>query len=252
MRSLLKRLDGRLSQELLARPSRLAIGQANLRIAFVLCALLCVASMIFTIFQWSLAEGIYRLQSKQAETGVQQLLISQDMMAALSNAHRFTLNALLSRDESEWRDAEKRHAASFARYSGLLDKVAQRSEPNQVPSLDRLKSEAQSYQKLSLRLMEMARSGKLEEALNLRIAELRPVFNKWQEEQIRFSNEIESREAASQAKSTRMVAVARTTLLTLLIIPVIVMVVGILATLAVLGWQHWSISKPDKDDAWIR
>lgn len=247
MKSLIHRLGGFASTWLLARPSTREVGQANLRVAFAICGIVALASVGFVVAQWITFERIYNLQSERDSERSSYVSVAQEMVLSQTNAHRFLLNALLARNDTEFYDAKKQMEELLQRYDALEIAGNEFTE-----SFRELKADAMSYRAQALQILALFNSGNATEALELRITKLRPIFTKWQTKQEQFAQDVNRIELRDRSEYMRTISAGRIVLLLLLLAPGIIIFGGLLAIVAVIGWQHWGGKSSDPLDVWAR
>ena len=237
---MLSHIKGRLSANLLATKSSHPVSRASLYVAFVLACLIAFLSALFALAQWRISENLAKAQLVRARIVEDRVFTSANMASQQANAHRATLNALLSRDSNEFAEAE---ALRRSNLQGYLESA------RLLGTSIGLHEAAEDLRVLTAQYEELSGEGRREDALDLRVRRLREAFNRWQQAHANFSTklaETESDETKDYEKST---ASARRWLDGLLIAPLVLIVLGIIAIAATFGVERLGAKAPD---AWSR
>jgi len=244
---MLSTLKGRLSANLLATKSNHTVSRASLYVALSLALLIALLSALFAFAQWRVGENLAKMQQTRALAVEKRVATSANMASQQANAHRATLNVLLSRDSKEFEEAEalrRSNLQSYLESSGLLGENAGLHEAAE----DLLVLTAQ-YEELSAQVVDLFREGRREDALDLRVRRLRESFNRWQQAHAGFSTKLAQTESEQRKDYEEATASARHWLAGLLIAPLALIVLGIIAIAAMFGLQRLG---PKAPDAWSR
>jgi len=240
-------LKGVFSTRLLAAKSNHTVSRASLYLALGLALLVAILSAFFAFAQWQVAEGLVRFQQQNSQETASRIESLAAMAKHQSNAHRATLNALLSRDTFELQEADALRNSNLVAYRTLIGELSQ--TPGLEEAGENLLVLTKQYDALSSKVIELFTEGQKEEALDLRMNRLRSLYNEWQISQEHFSKEV-GREGRKQQEIHS--AVTRTTkawLAGLLLAPLAVIALGAVAIAAILGLN--SVSRRGGDN-WQR
>jgi hypothetical protein len=244
---MLNHLKGLASSKLLSSPSNYTVSKANLFAALVIAAGIAVLCLAVAFAQWRLAENIVSLQQKMGQENATRIATAADMATHQVNAHRGTLNVLLSRDEAELQEAVALRASNLRDYEQLTDSVGK--APDLHDNAQALKLLTARYDELSAQVVELFRAGKKEEALSLRTHGLRPLFNSWQEAHGKFTKQLGRYTDKESAQFGKVTSESKKWLAGLLLAPLVLIVAGVAAIGAILGLQRLS---GKRDDTWAR
>jgi hypothetical protein len=243
---MLSTLKGKLSSPLLAAKSNHTVSRFSLLLALALAAAIAFLAGGFAFAQWRVSENLMRSQQLRTTEIVQRVGDAANMATLQTNAHRSTLNVLLSRDSSELEEADSQRRANLASYAALTNKVS--DEANLGGAADDLRQMTAEYAKISSYIVESFRQGRTTEALDLRIARLRPIYNSWQSAQEEFSKKLAGENRRQQEIHTEGARVTKTWLAGLLLAPLALVAIGTLAIAATLGFQKMSNKAGDNWD----
>jgi hypothetical protein len=197
--------------------------------------------------QWRLAENLVNSQQKMGQENATRIAAASDMATHQVNAHRGTLNVLLSRDEDELQEAVALRSSNLRDYEQLTDSVGK--APDLHDTAQALKLLTARYDELSAQVVELFRAGKKEEALGLRTQGLRPLFNSWQEAHGKFTKQLGRYADKESVQFGQVTSESKKWLAGLLLTPLVLIVVGVAAIGAILGLQRLS---GKRDDTWSR
>ena len=240
---MLSSFKGHLSANLLATKSNHAVSQASLYIALVLALLIALLSALFALAQWRVMENLAKLQQGRAHAVEERVASSANMASQQANAHRATLNVLLSRDLTEFEEAEALRRSNLEDYlecSRLLG-----SNASLYQAAEDLRILTAQYEELSAQVVDLFREGQQEAALDLRVRRLREAFNRWQQAHADFSTKLAQTESEQRKDYEKATASARHWLAGLLIAPLALIVLGIIAITAMFGLQQFKIGAVD-------
>ena len=244
---MLSTLKGRLSANLLATKSNHTVSQASLYFALILALLIALLSALFAFAQWRVGENLAKMQQGRARAVEERVATSANMASQQANAHRATLNVLLSRDRTEFDEAEALRRSNLQGYvesSRLLGGNAGLHE-----AAEDLRVLTAQYEELSAQVVDLFLEGQREAALDLRVRRLREAFNRWQKAHAGFSLKLAQSEADQRRDYEKATASARRWLAGLLIAPLALILLGIVAIAAMFGLQRL---RRDKVDIWAR
>jgi hypothetical protein len=244
---MLSTLKGHLSAKLLATKSNHTVSQASLYFALGLALLIGLLSALFAFAQWRIGENLAKMQQTRARAVEERVATSANMASQQANAHRATLNVLLSRDSEEFEEAEalrRSNLQSYFKSSRLVgDSIGLHDAAEDLRVL------TAQYEVLSAQVVDLFREGRREDALDLRVRRLREAFNRWQQAHAGFSTKLAQTESEQRKDYEEATESARRWLAGLLIAPLALIVLGIIAIAAMLGLQRLGTKAPD---AWSR
>jgi hypothetical protein len=165
------------------------------------------------------------------------------MASQQANAHRATLNVLLSRDSAELDEAEalrRSNLQSYVESSRLIGDNAGLQE-----AAEELRLLTAQYEELSAQVVDLFREGQREAALDLRVRRLRGAFNRWQEAHASFSTQLARTEAEQRKDYEEATAGARRWLVGLLVGPLVLLALGILTIAGMLGASRFGKTATD-------
>ena len=244
---MLSTLNGHLSANLLATKSNHTVSQASLYVALGLALLIALLSALFAFAQWRVGENLAKMQQTRARAVEERVATSANMASQQANAHRATLNVLLSRDSKEFDKAEtlrRSNLESYLESSRLLGASIGLHE-----AAEDLRVLTAQYDELSAQVIDLFREGQREAALDLRVRRLRESFNRWQQAHAGFSTRLAQTESEQRKDHEEATASARRWLAGLLIAPLALIVLGIIAIAAMFGLQRLG---PKAPDTWSR
>ena len=244
--SLFRRFGGFVSLKLLSSPSESRIGRSHLRAITMLCAIAVMLSSVFGIIQWTLAHKMSASLDHVVSGSLTALAISQQLTSAMGDAHRFTLSTALANNESEKRYSASNRLLAFQTYLTLLTQL-QSVHPEEVASM---LQDCTSYREKSDTLCIMLENGDVYGALAFRTSDLRPMFEKWQQDQTQFGNSL-----LVQARQERLSAQAafhqtNMFLLCAIFLPVIVGAACLIGVISLLLMPLKDSSPSISRDAW--
>lgn len=244
---MLSTLKGNISYRLLAAKSNHTVSRASLLLALALAALIALLAGVFAFAQWRVAENLMRSQQLRNAEIARRVADAANMATLQTNAHRSTLNALLSRDPSELEEADNQRRTNLASYALLTEIVSDQADLHNAA--DGLRQMTAQYGELSSYVVDLFRQGRKEEALDLRIARLRPLYNKWQAAQEDFSTKVAGEDRRQHEIHAAAERSTKLWLAGLLVAPLVLIAAGTLAIATILGLQKIS----DKGrDTWAR
>lgn len=244
---MLSLLKGKFSANLLASKSHHTVSRASLIFAAVLALMIALLSGLFAFAQWRVADNLMRNQQQRGAEVARRVAATADMATRQANAHRATLNVLLSRDSPELEEADGLRRSNLREYSSLISQIS--DSPELYENAEGLRRLIAQYEELSAYVVDLFRQGRKDEALELRITRLRPLFNNWQTLHEEFSKKIageDRREQAIQAAASRA---TKKWLAGLLLAPLVLIGFGILAIAGILGLQRLGSRA---SDTWAR
>jgi hypothetical protein len=244
---MLNHLKGFTSSKLLSSPSNHTVSKASLYAAFAVASGIALLSAGIAFAQWCLAENIVNLQQRMGQENATRIAAASDMSTHQVNAHRGTLNVLLSRDEDELQEALALRSSNLRDYEELTDSVGKADDLHDTAQA--LKLLTARYDELSAQVVELFRAGKKEEALGLRTQGLRPLFNSWQEAHGKFTKQLGRYADKERVQFGQVTSESKKWLAGLLLAPLVLIVVGVAAIGAILGLQRLS---GKRDDTWSR
>ena len=209
--------------------------------------LIALLSALFAFAQWRVGENLAKMQQTRARAVEERVATSANMASQQANAHRATLNVLLSRDSKEFAEAETLRRSNLEGYlesSRLLgDSVGLHDAAEDLRVL------TAQYDELSAQVVDLFREGRRDDALDLRVRRLREAFNRWQQAHAGFSTKLAQTESEQRKDYEEATVSARHWLAGLLIAPLALIVLGIIAIAAMFGLQRLGTKAPD---AWSR
>jgi hypothetical protein len=244
---MLNHLKGFASSKLLSSPSNHTVSKASLYAALAVASGIALLSGGIAFAQWRLAVKIVNLQQKMGQENTQRIAAASDMATHQVNAHRGTLNVLLSRDEAELQEAVALRSSNLCDYEELTDSVSK--SPDLHDTAQALKLLTARYDELSAQVVELFRAGKKEEALGLRTQGLRPLFNSWQEAHGDFTKQLGRYTDKESTEFAQLTSTSKKWLVGLLLAPLVLIVTGVAAIGAILGLQRLS---GKRGDVWER
>lgn len=240
-------LKGALSKRLLAAKSNHTVSRASLYLALGLALMIAILSAIFAFAQWQVAGSLVRFQQQSSLETAARIENLAAMAKHQSNAHRATLNALLARDPSELEEADALRKSNLEAYRTLIGELS--GAPGLEEAGENLLVLTKQYGALSEKVVELFGAGKKEEALDLRISQLRSLYNEWQMGQEHFSKEVGHEGRKQQEIHAAVTHTTKAWLAGLLLAPLALVAIGTLAIAATLGLQGLSNKE---GDSWER
>ena len=244
---MLSSLKGHLSANLLATKSNHTVSQASIYFALGLALLIALLSALFALAQWRVSGNIVKMQQTRALAVEKRVATSSNMASQQANAHRATLNVLLSRDSREFEEAEALRRSNLQNYiesSRLLGDNAGLQQ-----AAEDLRVLTAQYEELSAQVVDLFREGRREDALDLRVRRLRESFNRWQQAHAGFSTKLAQSELEQKKDHEEAATGARRWLAGLLIAPLALLMLGIMTVATIFGLQRFGTKEPD---AWSR
>ncbi len=244
---MLSHLTSRFSTHLLATRSNHTVSRASLYFALGVAVLIALLSAVFALAQWQLGANLAKLHQERARNVEKRIGTSADMASQQANAHRATLNVLLSRDSAETDEAEalrRSNLQSYIESSRLISENTGRHEAG-----EELRLLTAQYEELSAQVVDLFREGQREAALDLRVRRLRGAFNRWQQAHANFSTQLARTEAEQRKDYEEAAASSRRWLVGLLVGPLVLLALGILAIAGMLGASRFG---KQATDAWSR
>jgi hypothetical protein len=248
--SLTQTLQGRASAWLLARPSHQTINRASLATAFAVSLSLLAAIIGLSLAQWILSEHLQLTRIEREQRLSLHADRSLKMAMAASNAHRATLSALLARDETELGDSLHRRHAALDEYDLALDSTDGKLSSETLKQKQTTAALAKNYRTLSSQLLELIQKGDLQQALEFRLAHLRPAFEKWQAAHDEFAQSQTHEILEKDAAQLQTIRILRRVLFALVLAPAALLVLGTLAVFAILGLGYLTRPAPATADPW--
>jgi hypothetical protein len=233
---MLSTLKGHLSANLLAGQSNHTVSKARLHVALTLALLIALLSALFAFAQWRVGENLASLYQQKALGIEKSVATTANMATQQANAHRATLNVLLSRDEAEVKEAESLRRSNVQGYlesSRTLESKAPWSE-----AVQDLQTLTLQYDQLSAQVVGLFRRGRLEDALDLRVSSLREAFDKWQQAHAAFGAKTAQADAEQRKYYAEATAQTRRWLIAFLVAPLALITIGIFAIAGLLGLQR--------------
>jgi hypothetical protein len=240
---MLPTLKGALSLHLLAAKSNHTVSRASLLLAVALSVFIACLAGIFAFAQWRIAGNLMHFQQQRSAEIAQRVGDVADMATMQANVHRSTLNVLLSRDTSEFTEADNQRRTNLADYATRTAKVSALAEISN--SADALRGMTAQYAEISDYIIDLFKQGRMEEALDLRFTRLRPVYNKWQRAQENFSRRVAGEDRRQQEIHAGAVRATKLWLGALFLAPLALIALGTLAIAAILGLQRLTETATD-------
>lgn len=240
-------LKGAISTRLLAAKSNHTVSRASLYLALGIALLIAILSALFAFAQWQVAGNLIRFQQRNTMETAARIEGLAAMAKHQSNAHRATLNALLSRDSSEFQEAGALRKSNLEAYRTLIGELSQ--TPGLEEAGENLLVLTKQYDALSEKVVDLFSTGQKEEALDLRINRLRSLYNEWQMGQEHFSKEVAQEGRKQQEIHSAVTRTTKAWLAGLLLAPLVFIALGVLAIAAMLGLQRFRVRSAD---TWLR
>jgi len=244
---MLSLLKGLFSASLLSSKSDHTVSRASLFAALGLALFIALLSGIFAFAQWQMARDLIHMQSKKADEVSRRLDAAAHMATDQANAHRATLNVLLSRDTAELEEADAFRQSNLQEYSKLSTEIANAPDLHD-PALH-LQALTAQYEELSDQVVSLFRQGRKEDALDLRVRRLRESFNHWQDAHEDFLKQLGQLDQRQNADYQKTMAANERWFLGFLLAPLVLIVSGVLVMAALLGIQRIG---PATTDTWTR
>jgi hypothetical protein len=244
---MLSTLTGRFSAHLLATRSNQTVSRASLYFALGMALLIALLSAVLALAQWQLGADLAKLHQERARNVEKRIGTSADMASQQANAHRATLNVLLSRDPAELEEAEALRRSNLESYVESCRVLSDNAGLQK--GAEELRLLTAQYGELSAQVVDLFREGQREAALDLRVRRLREAFNRWQEAHVGFSTQLARTEAEQSKDYEEATASARRWLVGLLVGPLVLLALGILAIAGMLGASRFG---KKATDVWSR
>lgn len=233
---MLSLLKGKFSANLLASQSHHTVSRASLIFAAVLALVIALLSGLFAFAQWRVADNLMRGQQQKSAELARRVAATADMATRQANAHRATLNVLLSRDSSELEEADGLRRSNLQEYRSLISQIS--DSPELYENAEGLRRLIAQYEELSAYVVDLIRQGRKDEALDLRVTRLRPLFNSWQSLHEEFSKKTATEDRRQQEVQAAASRTTKRWLAGLLLAPLVLIGFGILAIAGILGLQR--------------
>jgi len=248
--TLTQSLKGRASAWLLSRPSNQQINRTSLIAAFAVCLALLVAIIGLSLAQWILSERLQLTRIEREQHLARHAETSLKMAVAASNAHRATISALVARDDLEMSDSIQRREAALDIYDSALDSTTLQLSSATLEKKQSAAALAQNYRSLSAQLIEMVQKGDTQKALDFRLHNLRPVYEKWQVAHNEFSQNQTREILQNDATQIQTIRILRRILFALVLAPVALITICTFAVFAILGLGYLARPTPTTPDPW--
>jgi|GEM_PF-2624204 len=230
---MLSTLTGALSKRLLSAKSHHTVSRASLYLALGLALMISILSALFALAQWQVAGNLIRFQQQSSLETAARIENLAAMAKHQSNAHRATLNALLSRDTLEVQEADALRNSNLEAYRTLIGELS--LTPGLEEAGENLLVLTKQYDALSEKVVDLFSTGKKEEALDLRINRLRSLYNEWQMSQELFSKEVGHEGRKQQEIHSAVTRTTKTWFAGLLLAPLAIIALGAASIAAILG-----------------
>ena len=244
---MLSTLKGHFSSILLATKSNYTVSNVSLYASLVLALLIALFSGLFAFIQWQVAEDLLESQQVFSRAVEQRVNTSANMAIQQANAHRATLNILLSRDKKEFDEAEALRSSNLHEYLESSRLIG--ASDGLQTAAEELRLFTEQYKALSTQVVDLFREDRMEEAHNLRVIQLRVAFNHWQKAHADFSGQLAH--AVSEQNMDHQVSYTNTRRLLagLLIAPLVFIMLGIVAIASIFGVERF---RSKISDPWSR
>lgn len=240
---MLNRLKGQISAQLLGARSHRTVSQASLIAAVALSVGVALLCGLFAFAQWKVAGTLVRTQMEHSAEVSRRVAAGADMATHQANAHRATLNILLSRDSKEFEEATAQRQVNLRAYSDASKTLG--DAPDLYEAAEKLRLQAAQYEALSEQVIDLFREGRKEDALDLRVRRLRDAFNCWQTSQKDFSGQLARSDERQKDMYDQSVSTSKKWFLVLLLAPVVVIALGVAAMVVIFGLQRFGPKLPD-------
>ena len=240
-------IKGKLSAKLLASSSTWTTSQASLLAALGLSVFIIVVAAVVAIAQWKVTRNLVQVQKQRVTEMARRIDAAAEMATQQANAHRSTLNALLSRDSDEFNEANALRQSNLHDYTRLSLELGNAEDLHDAAQ--NLRVLTGQYEELSGQVIDLFREGRTEDALELRVQRLRGLFNQWQGAQENFLTQLARVNQRQDSDYARMAAISGRWLIGLLLAPLALIVLGVAGITAILGAQRIGSKK---SDVWSR
>ena len=240
---MLSTLKGHFSSILLAGKSNYAVSNASLYTALVLASSIALLSGLFAFIQWRVGESLFEKQQEWSRVVEQRVTTHANMGNQQANAHRATLNILLSRDKKEFDEAEALRISNLHDYLESSSLIG--ASDGLLAATEEVRLFTEQYKALSAQVVDLFRKDQKEEAHDLRVSRLRVAFNHWQKAHANFSTKLA--DTVSEQNKDHKLAYANTRrwLAGLLIAPLVFMMLGIMTIVGMFGVERLRTKVPD-------
>lgn len=244
---MLNRVKGFASSKLLSSPSNHRVSKASLLGALTIAVGVAALCLAIAFAQWHLANNIVDLQQQQAKENADRIEAAAEMATHQANAHRGLLNTLLSRDEAELQEGILLRGSNLQAYSQLAESLSR--SPDLHNNAEKLRVLIERYDAASRQVIELLKAGKKDEALDVRLTTLRPLFNSWQTAHGDFTKQLGRSAEREKDQFDAVTTASKRWLAGLLLAPLVLIVLGLIATATILRLKRLS---EDRNDPWAR
>ena len=236
-------LKGHFSSILLASKSNYVVSNARLYTALVLASSIALLSGLFAFIQWQVEENLFEKQQVRTRAIEQRVSIYANMGSQQANAHRATLNILLSRDKKEFDEAEALRISNLHDYLESSRLIG--ASDGLQAAAEEVRLFAEQYKALSAQVVDLFRKDQREEAHDLRVGRMRVAFNHWQKAHAKFSTKLTDTLSEQSKEHELAYAITRRWLAGLLIAPLVFMMLGIMTIVGMFGVERFRTKVPD-------
>jgi len=244
---MLSTLKGHFSSILLASKSNHAVSKASLYTALVLASSIALLTVLFAFIQWRVGENLFEKQRERSRAVEQRVTTYANMGSQLANAHRATLNILLSRDQKEFDEAEALRISNLHDYLESSSLIG--ASDGLQAAAEELRLFTEQYKALSAQVVDLFRKDRSEEAHDLRMSRLRVAFNHWQKAHANFSTKLADTVSEQNRDHQLAYANSRRLLAGVLIAPLVFMMLGIMSIVGMFGLERF---RTKVSDPWSR
>jgi hypothetical protein len=139
------------------------------------------------------------------------------------------------------------HRSHLKDYTTLTELLSQ--SPELHKSAEELRELTARYTEISLQVIEKFRAGERDQALDLRLRTLRPLFNAWQEAHGNFTKQLGRSAEKEKSQFDAVTSASKNWLAGLLLAPLVLIIFGLIASGGFLGLHRLS---GKQDDTWAR
>ena len=236
-------LKGHFSSILLASKSNYVVSNARLYTALVLASSIALLSGLFAFIQWQVEENLFEKQQVRTRAIEQRVSIYANMGSQQANAHRATLNILLSRDKKEFDEAEALRISNLHDYLESSRLIG--ASDGLQAAAEEVRLFAEQYKALSAQVVDLFRKDQREEAHDLQVGRMRVAFNHWQKAHAKFSTKLTDTLSEQSKEHELAYAITRRWLAGLLIAPLVFMMLGIMTIVGMFGVERFRTKVPD-------
>ena len=236
-------LKGHFSSILLASKSNYVVSNARLYTALVLASSIALLSGLFAFIQWQVEENLFEKQQVRTRAIEQRVSIYANMGSQQANAHRATLNILLSRDKKEFDEAEALRISNLHDYLESSRLIG--ASDGLQAAAEEVRLLAEQYKALSAQVVDLFRKDQREEAHDLQVGRMRVAFNHWQKAHAKFSTKLTDTLSEQSKEHELAYAITRRWLAGLLIAPLVFMMLGIMTIVGMFGVERFRTKVPD-------